>query len=495
MRSVGTRCIRFMILVIASAGLCHMAAAKILYAQAASDSSTGNGADASDSESGFQIADDITLTTAATIRSVQWWGGYGPFSNTPLAPLTFQLIFYGDSGGLPDPGNILSSTTVQFDTPVPAGESISATTIYEFRADVAPTPIPANTRVWFSVWANTSNDPDDTFLWRVDNLGNCAQRSNSTGGLFIALPGLRPLFALHNTPVRAITTIFADDFSGVAGLNGSMPDIRPAAETWTASTDWQANGTTASVASTSEDDSAFLPFTPLPGKIYTLSATLQQPTGGNSTAAWAGIGFAAGNNTGGFATGANNPSPWMYFPRSALIRTVNGPGNTGIVIEATYSGPRTLKIVLDTTSPNWQAEWFVGIRSLRKHTFASNPAINQIGIAREDGAAVDFDSFSLTVEDGDVAPRILSFTSAGGGVWELFVQSNPGMPHEFRSSTDLVFNPGVLVENLAKGDPGDPGTIGGPNQSVVTTDANGVARLRMVLTGNPRNFVRAVSLP
>jgi hypothetical protein len=99
------------------------------------------------------------------------------------------------------------------------------------------------------------------------------------------------------------------------------------------------------------------------------------------------------------------------------------------------------------------------------------------------------------VEDGDVVPRIVSFSSVGGNLWELSLAANPGMPFEFRSAANLVFNPGILVVNLSQGNPGDPGTIGGPNGSAVTTDANGNAKVRMTLTNQPRAFVRAVSLP
>jgi hypothetical protein len=52
-----------------------------------------------------------------------------------------------------------------------------------------------------------------------------------------------------------------------------------------------------------------------------------------------------------------------------------------------------------------------------------------------------------------------------------------------------------LVENLTQEDPGDPGTIGGTNDSVLTTDGSGNATVRLTLTGDPRDFVRAVSLP
>lgn len=50
--------------------------------------------------------------------------------------------------------------------------------------------------------------------------------------------------------------------------------------------------------------------------------------------------------------------------------------------------------------------------------------------------------------------------------------------------------------NLTQGNPGsDPGTIGGTNNSVLTTDAGGDATVRIAMTGNPADFVRAQTAP
>jgi hypothetical protein len=488
-------------LLLIAAGTTGTATAGLVFAQLGSEDSASNGSSESDSDKDFQLFDDVTLTTAATIRSVKWWGTYGPFDKTPVAPFSFQLIFYGDSGGLPNYSNVLSSTTVHFATLSPSVEIIPAfsasftdTNYYEFRADITPTAIPANTKVWFSVFANTANDPGDSFLQRLDDLGNAVRRTNDTG-LIIAQVS-RQLFELHNTPLRPVTTIYADDFSSAGNLHGTVPDARPGVETWAASTDWQANGTTTSVGSTSEDDSAFLPFTPVAGKIYTLSANLTQPTGGTTTA-WAAIGFSASNGTGAFAASPNNPSPWMALRKDFKVRTYAGPGASDNVVEPNeYDKRRILRIVLNTSSTQWTAEWFVGLRSVRKVTFATTPVINFVGLAREDGVAADFDSFRLTeVDAAEIPPRIVSFSRIGGNLWELELLGNPGMPFQFRSSTNLIFSPGNLVQNLTQGTPGDSGTISGPNQSIVTTDPNGNARVRLFLSGNASDFVRGESLP
>jgi hypothetical protein len=106
-----------------------------------------------------------------------------------------------------------------------------------------------------------------------------------------------------------------------------------------------------------------------------------------------------------------------------------------------------------------------------------------------------FDNVRLDHLSAAQPPNITTFTAIGGGVWELTLVGNANTHYEFRSSTTLEFNPGTLVENLTQGDAGDPGTVGGTNNSVLTTDGSGDATVRLVLTGDPRNFVRAVSLP
>lgn len=85
---------------------------------------------------------------------------------------------------------------------------------------------------------------------------------------------------------------------------------------------------------------------------------------------------------------------------------------------------------------------------------------------------------------------ITSFSSVGAGVWEVALSGSAGAEYQFRSSTALDFTSAVLIENLTQGDPADPGTIGGVNDSVVTTDANGNALVRMELA-SAMIFLRA----
>lgn len=94
-----------------------------------------------------------------------------------------------------------------------------------------------------------------------------------------------------------------------------------------------------------------------------------------------------------------------------------------------------------------------------------------------------------TVGGGPADPQITSITSVGGGVWELTLDGDADTAYEFRSSTNLDFSTAPLVENLMPGVPA-VGTIGGSNDSVLTTDSNGDGKVQVTLAG-PANFVVA----
>ncbi len=85
---------------------------------------------------------------------------------------------------------------------------------------------------------------------------------------------------------------------------------------------------------------------------------------------------------------------------------------------------------------------------------------------------------------------ITSFTLVGENLWELSLVGSPETNYEFRSSTDLTFDPGEPVETLVEA---GPGVV--TDGSWVTTDENGDATVRMTLSGHPSDFVRAQSIP
>jgi hypothetical protein len=154
---------------------------------------------------GEQSFDDLTLASSTTVQSVRWWGTLG-FTDTPVTPVSFELIFYGDSGGLPDLDNVISSTTVSFTSLTSTDFEINGDDVYEFQANVTPTVLPGATKVWFSVLADTRNDSDDDFLWAVewfqdDSSGTMAHRAPLTETEpFDVFNGML-LFVLDDAPI------------------------------------------------------------------------------------------------------------------------------------------------------------------------------------------------------------------------------------------------------------------------------------------------------
>lgn len=100
-----------------------------------------------------------------------------------------------------------------------------------------------------------------------------------------------------------------------------------------------------------------------------------------------------------------------------------------------------------------------------------------------------FNGLQLIGAPKDTSVQITSFTSVGVETWQLTLEGDPNTDYEFRSSTTLDFKPGTLVKPLMAGVPAG-GTIGGDNNSLLTTDSSGFGTVRMMLTG-PANFVRA----
>lgn len=118
-----------------------------------------------------------------------------------------------------------------------------------------------------------------------------------------------------------------------------------------------------------------------------------------------------------------------------------------------------------------------------------------------DGAAFVFDSptdtLSLTTGGAPPTPlEIIGFEAVDGspGVWQVSIAGAVGADYVFRSASDLDFSSGSVVENLTAGVPA-AGTIGGTNDSVVTTDGSGQATVRMTLVGDPADFIRAEDAP
>ncbi len=200
--------------------------------------------------------------------------------------------------------------------------------------------------------------------------------------------------------------LFSDNFDGASTpLHGTTPDTTLADAAWV-SADWLADGTIAVGSGNAADHSAFLPFVPLPGNIYTLTATMTQPSGGDATG-WVAIGFTRFSATSG-SFWANDAAPWMLWrPGTASspneVASFRGPQTGGALSVGTATGTATFTIVLNTEGTAWTVEWKVNGTPLRQETYDANPSITHIGFGRENGQSSTFSHFSLTVT-GDHPP-------------------------------------------------------------------------------------------
>jgi len=217
--------------------------------------------------------------------------------------------------------------------------------------------------------------------------------------------------------------LYFDDFDGLSStdLNGTAPDVRPGAETWTAQSRWKADGS----KSANGHANAWLPFSPLPEREYILSLDVNPDISGSGD--WFSVGFSTGSQTVNWHTdGGTQVYAWMLDreddDRTDVVQTFLGPDTFSggdYNIEPDVVGPVNLKVVLDTKPTNWTAEWFVDGTSIRgpvAYGVGLNPTgINYAGLGAWSSATGVVDNFRLT----EVVPEpstILIWSVLGLGV-------------------------------------------------------------------------------
>jgi hypothetical protein len=327
------------------------------------------------------------------------------------------------------------------------------------------------------------------------------------------------ILALTAGPASAQIVLYSYDFSGssTTNLNGQVVDTSGATSAqhlqygtieghaWQAQADQlKADGSWSKPTGGTNGSTANLNFTPQQGYVYTLTAS----TNMDLTGGWQAAGFieSAGFTTGNF-TAANAGIFWSRTNPGSNDKTSHyalsgGPG-TSETFDLGSQSPTTFTIELDTTNAtSWVVKYsFNGAGALRTETFdPADTTIAAVGISTFNNAVTSipdgFTSFTLSVDTVETtSPRITSFASLGGGLWEVtLADGGAATRYEFRSSTTLDFTPGSLVGGLSQDDPGtDPGDVD-VSGDFVTTDGSGNAKVRMSLSGT-RNFLRAVSLP
>jgi len=177
------------------------------------------------------------------------------------------------------------------------------------------------------------------------------------------------LFAV--VPATQAGVIYYDDFDGQSGmpLNGTTPDITPGGETWQAGSTIRADGDMGSLFT------AVLPFKPLLGFVYELSATF------DNQGDWVAIGFLT--DPGNLETRIldNGPLLWSLTRETGdsidFDQAFVGPGTSGFVGNATTVSVEELKIRIETNSEtDWLVTWyFDGSPELQQNV---NPSVFNI---------------------------------------------------------------------------------------------------------------------
>ena len=174
-------------------------------------------------------------------------------------------------------------------------------------------------------------------------------------------------------PVVRGEVIYFDNFDGQAGadLNGTRPDITPGGETWVAGQYIDADGTL-STGSANNMFTAALPFVPVNGMIYELSAKV------DNQGDWVGIGFLSAVTNLETRILDNSPLLWALARQSgtgAKDQAFVGPGTAGALGDAPTSSAEELKVRVDTRNETqWVVTWyFDGIQTFQR---SMNPMTN-----------------------------------------------------------------------------------------------------------------------
>jgi len=197
--------------------------------------------------------------------------------------------------------------------------------------------------------------------------------------------------------------IYSDSFTRSGNLNGSAPDVTNApGQTWITDAGVTTDGSQAFNPSTTTG--GYLPFTIAANNIYTLQADLR--SNADPAGSWIAIGFSPTALPGGFgpnfdATGG----PWgLIGDPIGDQRSQNfaGPGTANFLVQTTLSGTgfHNMKIVLDTTAPEWTTTAYVdSVQVGSTFTYETNPVgLSYVGFNSANngvfGGHVDNFSFS-----------------------------------------------------------------------------------------------------
>jgi hypothetical protein len=232
-------------------------------------------------------------------------------------------------------------------------------------------------------------------------------------GFFCALLALAVGAFGYAGTASALNTIYEENFGGLAAnnLNGSTVDVDNSGgfnTSWLAYSGYKQNGL---MPSANVAQGAWLPFVPVAGTTYTLTASLTGVGVGQSASdvAWYALGFAkalptnAESGTGNrFIEAPTLGRAWMLFrpnnpgTNTNQVQIGNATTGTGTSIPWTAGTPTgggnvDMQIVLDTTAATWTGSFYAKRDTDPTYTFITTQNILQditgIGITRTTATA------------------------------------------------------------------------------------------------------------
>jgi hypothetical protein len=151
--------------------------ASVIYSQAP-DQLRGRASDVATPE---ETADNFTLGSAATVRSITWWGAYdfGDGTDPPLGTENFTIRFYSDAAGGPSSN---PSATLNVGGSVgreATGNTVAGFVEYQYQVDSADLVLAAGTH-YLSIVDDTRETDDDIresgdgkkFFWESGTAGD-----------------------------------------------------------------------------------------------------------------------------------------------------------------------------------------------------------------------------------------------------------------------------------------------------------------------------------
>lgn len=188
------------------------------------------------------------------------------------------------------------------------------------------------------------------------------------------------LLVLGGLPVWADQTIYSDSLAGIGNVGESAPSIAGTdgatnygLSVWTST---NANKSTRGIPAHGRE-SNFLPFTPQPGRVYVVSATIDA-TGWGSTE-WYTVGF------------VQNSAGWTHMGNISMGTLVRGTNST------TTPHSATVTLTLDTRGPGWSNTRSYGYVGCMTDAPGNNgPKISNFSLVIQNPCTVSYDGNSDT---------------------------------------------------------------------------------------------------